>query len=217
MTGLAAPEYFGIHHKEQEYVARPNAGRHTLKRSITLLLALKMLGVAATAVEARKVVKAGLVSVNNQIIKEPKYPIGLNDVVSLNAEKKAYAVGINANAKITLEDAKASEERVLRVVDKYKARKNQIMVRLHDGSIAKAGKDVKVNDSVILDSKRAIKKVIPLKEGAECFIINGVHVGTAGKIKGLKKGTMHTAASAVVAPKSGEEFETIVKNIMVTG
>ena len=41
-----------------------------------------------------------------------------------------------------------------------------------------------VNDSIMLDSKNAVEKVLPLKKGSSCLVIEGVHVGTSGKIVG---------------------------------
>ncbi len=217
IKGLAAPKYFGIHRKEFRYVTKPNPGRHTLERSVSVLLAMKKTGVANSTSEAVKILRSGNVLVNNRIIHESKFPIGLNDILEIKGSGKAFKVSIESHAKITFEEEKKPdyESQVYRVIGKYMTTKGQLMIRLHDGSIAKAKNDVKVNDSVILDAKRNIKKILNLGAGAECFVIKGVHVGKIGRIKTITKGTEKMDARAVVAPKSGEEFETIVKNLMV--
>ncbi len=218
MTGLAAPQYFAIHHKEQSYIAKPDAGRHRLQRSIPLMLVLKKLGFSGTANEARKTIQSGSVLVNSKVVKAPKYPVGLNDIVELKGAGKSYTVGINQYAKADLvETAKPDYDAMLfKVVGKYKAKANQTMIRLHDGRITKAPKEVNVNDSVLIDSKGSVKKVLPMKVGSNCLVIDGVHVSASGKIKELKSGTMHTSASALVVPEKGDGFETTIQNIMVT-
>ncbi|MFI5412829.1 MAG: S4 domain-containing protein [Candidatus Micrarchaeales archaeon] len=217
IKSLASPKFFGIHRKEHKYVTKPNPGRHTLERSVSVILALKKTGVADSTSAAVMILRSGNVLVNNRVIREAKFPIGLNDILEIKGAGKAFKVSIESHAKITFEEEKKPdyESQVYRVIDKYKTTKGQIMLRLHDGSIARASNEVKVNDSVILDAKRSVKKVLNLGAGAECFVIKGVHVGKTGRIKTITPGTEKMEARAVVSPKSGEEFETIIKNLMV--
>lgn len=219
MKSLAAPKYFGISRKGHVYVGKPNPGRHSLDRCVSLALALKKTNVAASTTEAMKVITTGNVLVNNKSIREWKYPVGLNDIIELKGSGIAFKVGIDDHARITFEEDKKPNynAQLYRVIGKYKTTKGEIMLRLHDGSIAKGKNEIKVNDSVVLDSKRAVKDTLQLAAGAECLIISGVHVGTNGRVKSIRKGTEKQDPSAVIAPKEGEEFETIIENIMVTG
>ncbi|MCW6159876.1 MAG: hypothetical protein LVQ95_02190 [Candidatus Micrarchaeales archaeon] len=219
MTGLAAPKYFGIYRKHQRYVLKPNPGRHSLDRCVPLLLAVKKLGAAQGSVEVSSIIRNGSVLVNGRGIREVKYPVGLNDVIEFKGTGQYCIIGIEKHGRITFEELKKAdyENQLFRVIGKYKTEKGQIMIRLHDGSNAKGNKDVKVNDSVIIDSKRSVKMRVPLQVGAQCFVISGVHVGTKGSISSIKEGTEKREASAVIKPSSGDEFETIVRNIMVTG
>lgn len=218
IKGLNAPRYLAIHRKEQRYVAKTNPGRHTLDKSITLLLFASKAELTENAKDARKVIKAGSIHVNGKPVKDPKYPIGLNDTIEIPQEKKYYKIGITELAKVAINPiSKPGHEAMLyKVVGKYKAKGEKIMIRLHDGSAVHGTKDVKVNDSVILDSKRKITKVLKLDVGAECEIVDGVHVGTTGKIQKLVPGTMHKTESATIEQKDGNKFETLVKNVMVT-
>ncbi len=219
MAGLAAPKFFAIKRKEHKYVIKPNAGRHTLDRSISLRLALKKLELAKTASEAWKILKSNNVLVNGKPIQEPKFPVGLNDTIEIKSTGGASRITVDNLAKIAFVEVKKPDydSQLYRVIGKYKARKGQIMIRLHDGSSTKAENEVKVNDSVIIDSKKNVKKVLKMDTGAKCLVISGVHVGTNGTIRTIKPGTEKKDASAVIAPNEGEEFETIIKNVMVTG
>lgn len=219
MTGLAAPKYFGIYRKHQRYVIKPDPGRHSLERCVPLLIAVKKLGAASGSVEASNVIKNGSVLVNGRAVKEVKFPVGLNDIIELKGAGSHYMIGIEKHGRAAFEELEKAdyENQLFRVIGKYKSAKGQIMIRLNDGSNAKGNRDIKVNDSVILDSKRNFKMRVPLQVGAKCFVISGVHVGTAGSISSIKEGTAKREASLVVKPASGEEFETIVRNVMVTG
>jgi small subunit ribosomal protein S4e len=217
MTSLAAPKYFGIERKEHKYISKPNAGRHTLDRSLSLMLSLKRLGFASSSSDAKKVISSGIVSLNGRKMSEPKFPVGLSD--TLEVKGKAYRISIDRLSKVAFEEVKKPDydSQLYRVIGKYKARKGQIMLRLHDGRIVKSDNKVRVNDSVIVDSRGAVKKVLGMDVGAECFVFSGVHVGTNGKIKAITPGNAKREASAVVSPRSGDEFETIIKNVMVVG
>jgi len=218
LKAIAAPKYFGIERKMQYYVIRPNPGRHTGQTSIALEYALKRLGAAANKVDVSRMLKSGTVLVNGAAVKEPKYPVGLNDVISLTKEQKSYKLGISPLAKVKFDEATAedSHSMLCRVVGKYKSTKGAIMVRLHNGTSVVGKNDIHVNDSVVIEEGK-VTKVIPLKIGAECTIIDGVHVGESGKIKQMKKGAINIAPIALIEQSSGEAFETLVKNIMVNG
>jgi small subunit ribosomal protein S4e len=217
MTSLAAPKFFGIQRKAHKYISKPNAGRHTLDRSLSLLLLLKKLGFAGTTAEAKKIISSGIVTLNGRKMSEPKFPVGLSDTIEVKG--KAYRISIDHLARVAFDEVKKADHdsQLYRVIGKYMARKGQIMLKLHDGRTVKSDNKVKVNDSVIIDSNDVVKKVLRLDVGAECFIFSGVHVGTNGKIKAITPGTAKTEASVVISPKSGDEFETIVKNVMIVG
>lgn len=218
VSGLAASKYLALHRKEHDYVTKAQAGRHTEARSLALVIAIKKLKYAETTGEATKIIKKGAVRINKKIVREPKYPIGLNDILEFPEIKKAYQIGVNSRAQVTFDELEKADfdSMLYKVVGKYKTTGGVVMVRLHDGSIVNAGKhEIQVSDSVILDSKRAIKKVLHLATGSECKVIDGVHVGKSGMINTIKKGTMNISSSAIIKPKSGDEFETIIKNIMI--
>ncbi len=212
MKRLNSPEFFGIHRKEFAYITKPNAGRHSLRRCIALSLAARKLGVADTTTEADKAIKSKAFKVNGKIITEPKYPVGIGDIVETGGE--AYKLWINVQAKITFEPTK-NKEPLYKIIGKYKDKSNKLMLMLHDGSVMAAKSDIAVNDSVVLKNGK-IEKTIKLAPGALCAVVDGVHVGSEGTIVNLVEGTMHKPRSLVVESGSSK-FETLVRNIMVTG
>ncbi len=216
--GLVAPKFYGIKRKEHKFILAASPGRHSADKVIPLALALKRVSVAATSREVSKIVKPGNVLVNGKVVNDIAYPVGLNDVISVKGSN-SYIVGINDRGQSTVDAVEKPDlnARLCKVVGKYKTKGNAIMIRLHDGVIAKAPKEVKVNDSVVIDSGLSVKKVLPMSKGSQCIVIDGVHVGMQGRISEIKKGSMSVRPSAVIAPKEGKEFETIISNIMVVG
>ncbi len=209
---LNAPEFFGIHKKERAYVTKPNAGRHSLERCLALSLAARKLGVANTADEASRAIKSKAFKVNGKVVTEPKYPVGIGDIVETGGE--SHKLWINTQGKVTFEAAKEKEP-LYKVVGKHKDRGGKLMLRLHDGSVVAAKSDIAVNDSVMLRDGK-VERTFKLAPGARCSVIDGVHVGAQGTVVNLVEGTMHKPRSLVV--ESGpSKFETLVRNIMVTG
>lgn len=216
---LNAPTYFAVHKKEHVYAIKPNPGRHTLEKSVPLGMIVRRMEIAANASEARSVLKNGGVKVNGKVVQAVKYPLGLGDTLELVASKEYYRIGIDRLAKVSVERIEKPDydSKLYKVTGKYKTKGNRLMLRLHDGTVIAGKADVKVNDSVVLDAKGGVSKVMALNKGAACEVIDGVHIGAEGKIASISAGTMHKQAYVTIEPKKGEGFETLVGNIMVTG
>jgi small subunit ribosomal protein S4e len=209
---LNSPEFMGIHRKEYAYITKPSAGRHSLERCIALSLAARKLGVADTTDEANRAIRAKSFKVNGKIVTEPKYPIGIGDILETGSD--TFKLWINEQGKITFEQSK-SKDPLYKVVGKYKDKANKMMLRLHDGSVMAAKSNISVNDSVVIKGGK-IEKTIKLAPGAKCSVVDGVHVGAQGTVVNLVEGTMHKSRSLVIESGSSK-FETLVRNIMVTG
>ncbi|MEM0149576.1 MAG: S4 domain-containing protein [Candidatus Micrarchaeaceae archaeon] len=216
LKALSAPKYFSIEKKESAYVAKQNPGRFKLSTSVPLVIALgKLPGGSARRSDLKSIIKAGDVKVNYKIINDPKYPIGLNDIIELEKEGKSYLIGIDRRAKFAFSELKSKPAgRLQKVVGKFKYAGGKIMVRLYDGTVLGADKGAGVNDSVIIGSDGSVQKAIKMGIGVKCFVYNGVHVGEAGTIKELIPGAANREASAKIEGEGGVLFDTQLKNIM---
>jgi len=216
---LAAPLYFDLDRKTNVYAAKPDPGRHVLERCISLLHLVEKLGLAKNSYEAKKVIKGGHIKVNNALIRKPKYPVGLGDVVSIK-DGKSYEISINQIGHVAYnEPSKEGLGLHYKVVDKYKTKGDKFMIRLHDGrnmALDEKLKNVHVGDTVVLNESRGVAEVISLHEGSNCFIMGGAHIGGFGKILSIKKGSMHSKPIAVVQ-QNDSRFETSLKNLIVVG
>lgn len=153
---LNAPKYFAIHRKEHKYTIKQNPGRHSLDRSVALTFLIGKLGITTTRKDADRIIKDGAVSINGKAIRDPKYPVGLHDVLEVGSERQM--IGINDKGQIHFKkDEKTSQ--VYKIVGKYKYRKGGIMLRLHDGTALAGSEDAKVDDSVMLSGGKLSKLI----------------------------------------------------------
>ena len=216
---LAAPLYFDLERKTSTYAAKPDPGRHSLDTCISLLHLVEKLGLAKNSYEAKKIIKGGYIKINNMPIRKPKYPVGLGDVVSIK-DGKSHAISIDEIGHVAYgEQGKESIGLHYKVVDKYKIGGNKLVIRLHDGrnmALDEKLKNIHIGDTVVLDESRGVAEVISLREGSNCFIMGGAHIGGFGKILSIKKGSMHSKPIAVVQ-QNNSSFETSLKNLIVVG
>ncbi|MGC8669791.1 MAG: hypothetical protein ACP5TL_01400 [Candidatus Micrarchaeia archaeon] len=216
LKALSAPMYFAIKKKGSKYVIKQDPGRFTLETSVPLSVAIrKIFGDNLSNSEIKKILNGNNVKVNNKVIRNARYPIGLNDIVYFEALNKIYMIGIDKQAKLVINELdKMPEGRIQKIIGKYKTKGNKIMIRLYDGVTVSYNKEAKVNDSVVIGKDNKILKMIRLEVGAKCFVYDGVHVGETGTIKELISGASNRDASAKI--ESGNVvFDTLLQNIMV--
>ncbi len=219
MKALNTPLYFGVERKGNVYVTKQSPGRFKLSMSIPLLLALDRIETGArNHSELREVIKGGSVKVNYKTVTDPRYPVGLNDIIELAGSGKVYRAGISKVAKFIMDELEgAPKSRMQKVVGKFKAKGNKPMIRLYDGTVISYGDNVNVNDTVEVDERNKVLKVTKISVDSKCFVYAGVHVGTTGTIKALVPGTSNREASAKIDDGNGNSFSTLLKNIMVIG
>ena len=211
LNRLAAGKYPQVSRKFSKYIAVQNPGRHTAAMSLPIGVLLRdKLGTARTMFEVRKILKDGLVLVNGRKVRDAHYPVGFGDVVSIGEDKTRYVIGISRNGTVSIGEG---SRQVFKVVGKYLARGKTQMIRLHDGTNMRFPEEVNVNDSVDLSDGKA--KVIKLKEGAGCIVINGVHSSGEGTVKEIRKGNAQRDALVQINTKDGKVIETLLDNIMV--
>ncbi|MDE1761613.1 MAG: hypothetical protein KGH59_01790 [Candidatus Micrarchaeota archaeon] len=213
---LASPSYMKVRRKDSKFMLRPSPGRHTKEGSIAISTFLReKIGVASSAAEARKVIIAGKVEINGRVRRSYKYPIGFGDIVRIIPSNESYIIAAGKYGAFEPKKVEKDAKRTLKVVGKYIAEGKKQMIRLNNGNIFNFDKEVKVNDSVIVD-QRKISKVLKFEKGASCIVIKGMHAPESGKISEIKEGTALRDATVTIQGKGGS-FETIVENIIVTG
>ncbi len=217
LNRLASSKYPRVSKKTAKYLVKPRAGRHSLERSVALLVILRdKLGLAANSREASRMIKAGNLEVNESKVRDSRYPVGFGDIIKIAQTKETYRIEIGKHSDIKIAKVEGKDSaRTLKVIGKYLSQGNKLMLRLYDGSTMQGTKDAGVNDSVIIE-KGKMKSLLKLAKGAKCLVVKGAHASETGVIKEITKGSATGVAAIRIDGESGE-FETPVDNVMVVG
>lgn len=171
------PRSWPLPRKGSKYVALP---RHNVRRGIPLLIVLRdILKIVKDRREAKKLLNAEKVRINEKVVKEVRFGLIFLDILKIG--EKSYEMGFK-NKKFSVNETK-KEEKIAKIIGKKKLKKG-VQINLNDGRNYFTKENFSVGDSALLDLKeKKIKKILPLKEKAEVIIIGGKHIGKEGKIE----------------------------------
>ncbi len=191
LSRLNAPKNWPIKRKGIKFIARPLPGAHPLRQCITLSVVMKdILNYAKTARELKTILNAGKVLVNKKIIKNPRFSMGIMDILEIPETKETYVLLLNKKNKFYLNKIKDSEDKFCKINGKTILKKGKLQLNLFDGrNVLVDKKDgYNVGDSIILDlTKNKIKKHLKLEKGALIYLIGGKHLGMVGVVEDIKK------------------------------
>ncbi len=215
---LPAPRSWAIARKTDFWVSKPSPGPHPIERSLPVGLILRdMLHVCDTAREARHVLNGRHVLVDGRAVTDPKFPVGLMDVVSLEDAKSHYRMLVDSRGRLSLMPIEGPDAKwkLCRIEDKTTTRGGKTQLNLHDGRNILLAKDahktgttlkVGVPDQKVLDS-------FDLAEGVTALVTGGQHVGELVHVLSVQK-TRNPRAN-VVTFKEG--FSTDIDKVFVVG
>ena len=213
---LVAPRSWNIARKQNVWTTRPMPGKHSLEGAIPISTILRdYLHVCDNHREAKFILNSGAVLIDQRVVRKPKYPVGLMDVVSLPSMKKHYRTMIDDHGRLQFVEIKAADAqwKLLRIENKTIVKDGKVQLNLHDGTNTITDKKVKTGDVLQLSlPDMKVKKVIEFKEGAQAFITGGTHVGSFSEIKGIEI-TRSTKPNLVMY----DDFQTIKPYSFVVG
>ena len=100
---MSASNVVAIPKKGKTWMASPSPGPHPAARSITLLTAVRdRLKVVDSAKEARFIIGAREVMVDQRVVRDFKRPLGLMDTVSIPKVKENYRVLLDKKGRLQL-------------------------------------------------------------------------------------------------------------------
>lgn len=215
---VAAPKAILIHgRKEAVWLLHASPGPHSTHAAVTLGVLLRdILGVAKTLRESKKILSQRAVFVDGRVRTNPRFPVGLMDVVEFPTAAQAYRIVVDHHGRLVPKSIPSGEKnhKLVRVINKYVVRNGQSALALHDGKTIRGEGKVHVGDSIRIqlpDPK--LQEVIPLAPGTSCLVREGKHAGTIAQLKELirrKEGKEKEAR--LVHGK--EEFITVAKYLV---
>ncbi len=204
-----SPKTWGIPKKGSKYVIRDSG-----QDSLPLVVALRnMLKLAETKKEVKKILHNEYVKVNNYIIKDEKFLLKLNDVLSL--KDKNFRVVFNDLKKFDFVEIsdKETNEKIAKVIDKKRIDEKIIQVNLSDGRnyLVPISEKISVGDSCVINLKdKKIKEILKLQVKVPSIIIEGKHLGKRGKIKSID-----LEKKTVVLATDKEEISVKINQVMI--
>ncbi len=218
MKRLPAPRSWAIARKTEFWVSKPSPGPHPVDRCVPLGLILRdMLHVCDTAREARHILNGRHVLIDGRPVTDPKFPVGLMDVLSLQDTKAHYRMLVDRRGRMHLQSVEAPEAawKLCRVENKTTVRGGKIQVNLHDGRNLLLTQDAhKTGTTLKLELPgQKVLGAFDLTEGSTALITGGKHVGELAHILAVQK-TRNPRANVVTFR---EGFSTDVDKVFVVG
>lgn len=218
MKRLPAPRSWAISRKTDFWVSKPSPGPHPMDRSMPLGLILRdLLAVCDTAREARHILNARHVLVDGRPITDPKFPVGLMDVVALEDTKAYYRMLVDKRGRMHLVPIEAAESKwkLCRIEDKTTVHGGKTQINLHDGRNVLMEKDAPKTGTTLrlaLPDQKVLGHY-ELAAGSTALITGGKHVGELAHVLAVQK-TRNPRAN-VVTFKEG--FSTDIDKVFVVG
>ena len=205
------------------WAMKPSQGPHKLRECIPLSLLLKTkLHLALNGKEAKLIVKAreGNISIDGKVRTDPKYPVGIMDIVTINKTGSNYRVNFDVKGRwrlvrISKEEAKY---KLCKVTRRNMGPKKIPVITTSDGRTLRfPNPHIKEHDTIKLNlENNEIVDYYKYKIGAHVLIVGGNNIGRTGVIEKIEK---HPGSYEIVYIKdsAGKDFSTRLTNIFITG
>lgn len=215
ISRLAAPNSWNVPKKTTKYITRPLPGAHPLKMGMPLNLVLRdNLHLASKAKEVKTILHKGDVLIDGKIRKEPKFIVGLMDVITIPKAKKSYRILLSKKGKLTpIEiDENEAKLKLAKITNKINVKGKKLQLNLSDGRNILVDKDdFKTGSSVVIQlPENKVKESIPLEKGSSILLTGGKHIGSIGVIDAIE-------GDKVVYKDGDNNYTTLKKYALVVG
>ncbi|MBI2135070.1 30S ribosomal protein S4e [Candidatus Woesearchaeota archaeon] len=212
-----SPKSWKIKRKGIVYVTKPSPGPHRIGMALPLNVILRdVLGYAATNREVKFMLGNRDVTVDGIKRRDPKFPVGLFDVLSLNDVGEHFRVILDKKGSLALIRISKEESglKLCKIIGK-RMLKGKAQLNLYDGKNIFVEKDsYKCGDSVLvsLDSGGfGIKDHLKLANGSLIFLTGGKHIGEIGNVQDI------AGARIIYKAENGDAVETLKKYAFPVG
>lgn len=218
---ISAPLQRLIKRKQNVFTERAIAGPHNKSSAAPLSYFVRdILLLGQTMFEVKKVLNSGTVLVNGVQRKEPRFPVGIFDLLEVGAEKKKYRAVFDRKGRFVLSQMppSARDAKISKILFKKAAGKGILQLTTNDGLLFnEKGTKLVPGDSVMISlPDKKIVESFGLKEGHLGYVVGGTKKGSIGKITDISLGTKRKP-SLVSMEIEGTEFRTIAEYVFVIG
>lgn len=166
---------------------KPSPGPHKLRESLPMSIFLRnRLKLALTGREVTAIVKQRLIQVDGKVRTDDTYPLGFQDVVSIEKSGENFRILYDVKGRFTIHRISAEEAsyKLLKVKKVQLGAKGVPYVVTHDGrTIRFPDPKIRVNDSIKFDfEQNKITEILPFEAGNVVMVTGGRNMGRAGVI-----------------------------------
>jgi len=215
---LAAPSVHGIPKKIHYWSVKASPGSHPIARSIPLIMVLRdILHYCDFADEGRKIIGSRKVQIDGKIVTNPKFPVGLMDVVSFPERKEHYRILLDIRGRLRLVKITKEEAawKLIRIENKHIVPGKKVQLNFHDGRNMLFDNNQYSTGDVLKISvpDQKLLSHYALSEDAIAILVGGKHSGELATVKEyiIRRGTEPN----IVLFKEG--FSTVKENVFVVG
>jgi len=186
------------------------------------------LGYAETGREARILIKEGRFLVDGKVRRDPKYPVGLMDVVEIPDAGEAYRV-LPGKGRFVLHPVGEEEKgfKLCRIENKTTVKGGHIQLNLHDGrnvlirveNPRNPVEDVYKTYDVLKISipEQEVLEHIKFGEGVYAIVTWGRRMGEVGRVVEVSRGSMLKPWTVKLRRVDGSTFETVRDYVFALG
>ena len=174
-----------VSRKKIKWLLAPEPGTHKKLESISTGVLLRdVLGRASSIHEVKRILHTGSLLIDGKKISEPRFAVGVMDIISEPSEKKVYRMSLD-NARLVPKEVKgeAATRKYLKVIGKNTNKGGKTVIAFHDGRNQFGDKHISTGDTCVF-SLPDFKLVshIKLAPGVTCLVMKGKHMGEVAKL-----------------------------------
>jgi len=182
------PKNWPIQRKKTKWITRVNPGTHPRASAINLdLLIRDFLGYARTAREVRRILHQGMILVDKKIRRDPRFPLGMMDLIEVPKTKEHYRLLLNTEGKLMLAPVEAAQQSLkpCKVIGKTILKGKKTQLNLFDGrNILQEDSSIKVGDTLIVDvTTNHVQQHLKFEKNALVYLTQGKKAGMFGTLK----------------------------------
>ena len=220
---INAPKSWLMDKMGGNFAVRPSQGPHALRQSIPIQVFLRdRIKVALNGREANMILhqKQGLVYIDKKVRRDPKYPIGLMDVVEIPEMNGAWRCMYDVKGRFTFVRLAKTEtsHKLCRIMKKQMGPNRIAYIVTHDArTIRFADPSISVNDTIRYDiEKGQVEAVLKFETGNTAYVSEGNNKGRVGVITHITKlDGSHDIIT--LRDKNNHTFTTRVEFVFVIG
>jgi small subunit ribosomal protein S4e len=223
---LPAPKYWPIPRKTGKFTTRVIPGPHARDHSLTLALVLRdVLGYAENLRETRAILSTGQIKVDGQVRKDPRFPVGLMDVLEITTSGEKFRVLPKIRGGLRLVSINDSEVgfKLCRIENKIMNKGRKVQLGLHDGRTLLLPDNEKASKYSTLDTlkvaipEQKLLSAISLEKGVQAIVSRGKNIGIEGKVIEIEKRHGTHASTVTLEDSSGNRVQTALEYVFVVG